>query len=768
MTVFLSSGVYYREFELERRSLGAVAFRPGIPYQSHRGPVGEAVFYAGFNQWLEVNGNPDLSVGVSHLAIQHAFDGVNSMYGYRIPGAGARYAQALLAQRRVFSAPTTFDATEFIPLTGSIRDASGGFRPVYDLVFSTALVASNSIAMSINGNAISPVAFSQNNNNTLRLLRAPIQTVLNLIGSNGSTWVADSLTTAPTDQHIIRVIAPEDGSGVPIPLTFTGFTVTGGAGQPTTTAFDAKVLMNVAAENPGAWANNVAMKFTRTGAGIPERHRLTLSAALVASNTLDATINGFPITQVVYATSSDATWAAYAAAIQSTINANIATGAQVAVTTVPGSTTDDREIVVIAPNSAVELVFSNLQVQAGVSQATITAQKILDRTPATDWFRIQVYEYPDLVQPKNDYTVSFFEETNGLNEQMFAEYAVNTGALRSARIRVDVSPLLVDGTDKLLSDTTISTATRNGFLGGGLNGALATTQELVQAVDKFADRESLDVRVLVSAGYTAPEYHQKLAAVAKARLDCVAYLDVPPEYDTDATARKNYRDNVLNVDSSYGALFGNWGQVFDEFSGKTIFAAPTGPAVALRAISHRMAGSFSDAAGLSRGVSDRFTSLRQIRLPEGERDLQGTSQINSFRRYRNVHMLDESLTLQRAPGFLNSLGVRFMMIDIMIAQTDIAAYFVHEPNNERTWNKIRTATQDILEPLKNQGGIENYMVFCDRQTNTEALQIKRAARCVTFIQPIQSARFVLLDSVLTRLGGQFSFQDAIQQTSAGL
>jgi hypothetical protein len=94
---------------------------------------------------------------------------------------------------------------------------------------------------------------------------------------------------------------------------------------------------------------------------------LTFSAALVASNTINGTVNGNPIPQVTFAVDSDSTMAAIAAAIASMAGVKSANVIQVA-----GGTSNDRVIEVISedPNTIVSL--TGWAVTNGASQATIT------------------------------------------------------------------------------------------------------------------------------------------------------------------------------------------------------------------------------------------------------------------------------------------------------------------------------------------------------------------------------------------------------------
>ena len=100
-------------------------------------------------------------------------------------------------------------------------------------------------------------------------------------------------------------------------------------------------------------------------------HSLTFSAALVASNVINGSVGGTAIDAITYASSSDASLAAVAAAIAAMPGVDHAE-----VVENPSTTSDDRVIMVYPTNQETGIPLTGFAVTAGASQATITVANV--------------------------------------------------------------------------------------------------------------------------------------------------------------------------------------------------------------------------------------------------------------------------------------------------------------------------------------------------------------------------------------------------------
>lgn len=123
-------------------------------------------------------------------------------------------------------------------------------------------------------------------------------------------------------------------------------------------------------------------------------YSLTMSAALVASNSVAGTVNGTALTATVFATSSDATLAALAVKIAAVSGVLSAT-----VTSVGGTTSDDRTIVVVPSNPVTGVSLSGFTTTLGASQNTwtVTTNSAATQTGATIEYNGVDPSDPDLI-----------------------------------------------------------------------------------------------------------------------------------------------------------------------------------------------------------------------------------------------------------------------------------------------------------------------------------------------------------------------------------
>ena len=96
------------------------------------------------------------------------------------------------------------------------------------------------------------------------------------------------------------------------------------------------------------------------------RHKLTFSAALVAANVINGTVGTTAIAPITYASTSDSTMAAIAAAIAATPGVKSASVVQLTT-----GTADDRVIIVVPIDQVSGIPLTGFVVTLGASQATI-------------------------------------------------------------------------------------------------------------------------------------------------------------------------------------------------------------------------------------------------------------------------------------------------------------------------------------------------------------------------------------------------------------
>ena len=217
----------------------------------------------------------------------------------------------------------------FSTLKGQENDRASGWwhkaiTGAYTLTFSEAFVASNSVSGTLNGAAFT-TAYNSDSDTTL-------QDIADDLAALDAVESATVLSTGTAGANRSIVLFASDSNNR---LALADLTVTGGTTQPTGT-------------------------FGLSGQTFKT---LTFSAALVASNVINLSINGNAINPVTYASSNDATVAA--------VSAELADLEGVGFANVVNAGSNDRSIILASLADSARLDLTAGAVTAGASQADI-------------------------------------------------------------------------------------------------------------------------------------------------------------------------------------------------------------------------------------------------------------------------------------------------------------------------------------------------------------------------------------------------------------
>lgn len=619
------------------------------------------------------------------------------------------------------------------------------------ITFTGNFVASNSFTANVTGPTggpvtVGPVSYTTDHATTLTAIATAFGTALGTIGTGGSATVVGSTTISlrrPTGK----------------PITVTGVATTGGVSQPTSvvklpvgTADASARLFEVFAENPGAWANDVGVKITNVDVGQKQRFRLTASGPIVTGNTISCDVNGRTITQA-FVTDSDATMAAFAAALQADADIESAT-----VQTVAGALDNDRSIVIVAAVAApTGLAIPTCSVTGGASQAAFLIQETLKGVTPDGEFDFEVFDRANLNIPIERHRVTLKKVVNGSGNQTAIDLRLNQDSDQTRNVRIVIADAARTYTlnPTLVNDAWAIDATVN-FLGGGDDGARVLNSHIVAGWDSFKDRDKYPVRLLVACGYTNVSVMQKMIATAEYRRDAIAILDMPSDRQT-AQSAYDFRMQDMNIDSSFGGIYTPDLLVQDNDSDELRYVPPSGHVAGQHAYSDREAAVWFAVAGLNRGKLPMVRGLR-VDYELGDRELMFPVGINFIIDRAGVGpVIFAEETLQRKKSALSSLHTRRLLNALQIAYADSLDYVaLFEPNNQFTRYNVTQVGERLLAPIKRAGGLYFYKVVCDESNNPPDLIDQDIIRVDIYVQVTRTAKRVLLRTVLQRTGASFA------------
>lgn len=655
----------------------------------------------------------------------------------------------------------------------------------YVLSFNSPLVAGDKFGLTItNSNGVQvvipPVSYTTNNDTTLTAIATAIATLTPLAATKipGSTTNSasqiyiNSLTpgqniftigsftgsaalkgsvqliqqgTGVNDNRIISIVSPQLTD-----IIISNISVTG-AGAPALINSTNNKIFDVFAKCAGEYASNtgaeqIGVQISGLDQGVQDRYLITFSDMLEVGAVFGMTIgdnngNNWNIT-VPYTVNNDTTLTAIAAAIQSTLNTNIAVGGNSTVVIIDGSIgSNNRQIIVIAPLPGKQLILTNCIVNNSYNNPNVLVQHTLYGILPSGIFTLSVYTLGNGVNnPVKTWKVSLIRQLDRNGQQLYIEDVINNDNSNLITVKVNESNTVptIYGSDANIN-----------WLGGGDDGMVPTTSQIINAWQDFADPEKITVRILINAGYTAIPVQQAMDDICNKRRDCFAILDMPSDQQATSVLAMNYRKFTLNIDSSYSAIYTPDLLVFDPTTNQSIYIPPSGFIAAQFAYNDEVAAEWFAPAGLNRGIISGVLGVR-TKYNEADRDLMEPNQINSIRFIPGPGhvVIWGAETLQVKPSVLSNINVRRLLITVETTVVDSMNYELWEPNDPITWINATDKVNSILAPIYNSRGLTYYNVQCNAITNSQDKVIRGIMEMNVYIVPTVPAKEIKVNMIL--------------------
>ena len=253
------------------------------------------------------------------------------------------------------------------------------------------------------------------------------------------------------------------------------------------------------------------------------------------------------------------------------------------------------------------------------------------------------------------------------------------------------------------------------FLGGGTDGDAPTLDDVAVGWGLYEDSEAVDVNILINGGYAHPIVQRVMVELAESRQDATAILDMPDDL-YEVVHSVNYRRNELNINSSYGALYGPWVQIRDTYNNKKLFVPVSGLAAAAYAFTDQNRALWFAPAGLNRG-GIKILGVRK-KYNQGSRDALDKAQINAIRFMPGKgYVIWGQDTLQSHASALSNVNVRRLVNFIKKSIATAANVGVFDPNDSFLRLKLASIAEGFLKPIKNGRGLYDFDVVCDERNN---------------------------------------------------
>ena len=254
------------------------------------------------------------------------------------------------------------------------------------------------------------------------------------------------------------------------------------------------------------------------------------------------------------------------------------------------------------------------------------------------------------------------------------------------------------------------------------------------------------------------------------RKDCVTIVDPPRSFFVSGRNTKlltlpgkSFTQHVYNplkectnpLDSNYAALYANWIQQADLFSGKKFWVPNSGYVAAVYARNDALGAPWSAPAGLNRG---QFQNALDVAINPNQKMRDrlyeiGVNPIVNF--IGDGYVVFGQKTLQSKPTAFDRMNVRRLFLYLEKATAKTAQYFVFEPNTVFTRSRVISTLTPIFSQVKAQQGLYDYMIVCDERNNPPDVIDQNELVIDIYLKPVRTAEFVLLNFIAARTGASF-------------
>jgi len=368
-------------------------------------------------------------------------------------------------------------------------------------------------------------------------------------------------------------------------------------------------------------------------------------------------------------------------------------------------------------------------------------------------FWVDVYlDYTNPRQrPLESHLVKRTAEVDGYGNQKFIEDVINES---SSYIRVRNNPYAPEV--KVLETAKV-------FMDGGTNGGPVNFGQVMRGWDVYADPEHINVNLLIQGG--APigmtnvqdicDIQRKMISIAEDRMDAVALLDVPANYQETARAVAYVRGE-LNVDSSYGAIYTCDMLIPDKFNGLDVWVPPSGFVAAACATTDNDYEVWFSPAGMYRGKMEAVKESK-YRYNQGHRNALTDERINAIRYFPGGQgfRIWGSDTLQSMASALSDLNVRRLMNFIEKSVQIANMYSVFDPNDQVLRSRVSSVIERFLKPIYDAEGLYWYAVVCDDSNNLPNTIAEGILVIDAYFDPVITAKRIHLRANLVATGTSF-------------
>jgi len=307
------------------------------------------------------------------------------------------------------------------------------------------------------------------------------------------------------------------------------------------------------------------------------------------------------------------------------------------------------------------------------------------------------------------------------------------------------------------------------------NSTLKTKVDTLRTSNDIFGTDGADLRANYSAVFNQFENFCNLPSNTGGRGDCIFVADpirhiLVTGKNTKILSDKSksfqvdvywpIRHQFSLENTSYAATYGNWVQVYDEFTGEKMWQPFSGFAAAVMARSDAAEFPWSAPAGFNRGLLTTSALDLAVNPNQKQRDEFYKNNVNPvmFSPLNGMVIFGQK-TLSRKPSAFDRINVRRLFLALERPTKKVSQFFVFEPNNEFTRTRFVNTLTPLFEFAKQNGGVYDYLIVADERVNTPDVIDNNELRASIYLKPVRTAEFIIVEFVASRT--DVSFEELI-------
>lgn len=297
-------------------------------------------------------------------------------------------------------------------------------------------------------------------------------------------------------------------------------------------------------------------------------------------------------------------------------------------------------------------------------------------------------------------------------------------------------------------------------LTGGIDVA-ATDGQIEAGYALFANKEIVDISLVLTGAHSASVAQYAIDNVALARLDCVVFLSPPlaavyNNAGSEAADVVAYRQEDINRNTSYAVMDSGWKRQYDRYNDRYVNVPLNADTAGLCARTDTTNDAWWSPAGFNRGQIKNVVKL--VWAPnQTERDTLYKNGVNPVATFPGEGtLLYGDKTLLAKPSAFDRINVRRLFIVLEKAIATAAKYQLFEFNDVFTRAQFRSMVEPFLRDVRGRRGIYDFRVVCDETNNTGEVIDRNEFVADIYIKPARSINFIYLNFVAVRTSVSFT------------